>query len=195
MKRIWQALLLAAVAIIAVLLIGHCVENRLGEARFANWGSWLTGIGSVLFALTALITGLLAVKEYGNRVSTAKARWLFELFEKFYEKPSYKEIRGMIDYDNMEAIVGAIRKDEAKDGVFSAEQKNLFDKFTDYLNFFEMVAYWKSRRQLDQGDIDAMFEYYLKRLIEVDKGKEIRNYLEKEGFENLSRLLLEYEER
>jgi hypothetical protein len=58
-----------------------------------------------------------------------------------------------------------------------------------------MVAYWKSQRQLDQGDIDAMFEYYLKRLIEVDKGKEIRNYLEKEGFENLSRLLLEYEER
>ena len=40
-----------------------------------------------------------------------------------------------------------------------------------------------------------MFEYYLKRLIEVDKGEEIRKYLKKEGFENLHKLLLEYAEK
>jgi len=171
------------------------MEHHLGGVRFSNWGAYLTGAGSVLLVLVAAFTATTAVKEYKNRVAAEKARWLFELFEKFYENDSYKEIRRKIDYEETSVILDLIRKDQQSGWIPKEHEKEFFDKFTDYLNFFEMVAYWKSQRQLDQGDIDAMFEYYLKRLIEVDKGKEIRNYLEKEGFENLSRLLLEYEER
>lgn len=193
MKRIWPWVL-ATIILLLVVLVGRCMENRLGGVRFSNWGAYLTGAGSVLLVLVAAFTATTAVKEYKNRVAAEKARWLFELFEKFYENGSYKVVRQQIDYEETEAILNLIRKDEQSGWVPTKDEKQLFDEFTDYLNFFEMVAYWKSQGQLDQRDIDAMFEYYLERLVEVDKDKAIRNYLKKEGFEYLNKLLLEYEE-
>lgn len=42
-------------------------------------------------------------------------------------------------------------------------------------------------------DVAAVFDYYLK-LLTVQRNPEIRQYLKSAGFENLDKLLLEYED-
>lgn len=48
--------------------------------------------------------------------------------------------------------------------------------------------------QLTSADIRATFDYYLN-LLTKQRNPEIREYLKKGGFENLDKLLLEYESK
>ncbi|HSZ63113.1 MAG TPA: hypothetical protein VK828_15025 [Terriglobales bacterium] len=61
-------------------------------------------------------------------------------------------------------------------------------ELTDYLNFFEFVAYLESSRQLDEADVRALFSYYLDCL---KKHKEVAAYIQNQekGFEYLRRNL------
>jgi len=76
-------------------------------------------------------------------------------------------------------------------GPFSQHERDLFDDFTDYLNFFEYIAYLQERGQLDQRDVDAMFDYYLRSL---KRHPEICEYAGQNGFERLKSLLATIEE-
>ena len=71
------------------------------------------------------------------------------LYEKFYEKSDLKEIRNTLDCDDDVTleITRLIREQSAK--------------FTDYLNFFEFVAFLSKSGQLNYGEIDDLFGYYL----------------------------------
>ncbi|MFQ5664615.1 MAG: hypothetical protein ACE5HL_12385 [Terriglobia bacterium] len=184
--------------LVAVLVLAISLGKDLEQ--LATWGTFLTGIGTVGFSAAALYAAFQGLKEYKLRsqaekrqTELEKARWLSQLFERFYEKDTYKEIRQKIDFGRIADILALIRKDGEENPEFSSEEKNLFDLFTDYMNFFEFVAYLKEQlKQLTAKDIEAMFQYYLERIAQVDKSSEIRKYLEREGFGNLSGLLVKY---
>lgn len=192
MRNIALAIFVIALILVVAVAIGMCMDSRLDAGRFTAWGTYLAGAGTIVLAVAAIVTGVLAIREYRSRNQAEKVKWLFELFEKFYERDTYKAIRKRIDYDNLDDIREAARQESQGEARLSDTQKVLLDQFTDHLNFFEMIAYLQQEEQLTRDDIKAMFQYYLTRLLQVDQSSEIRGYIKEQGFENLDRLLLEY---
>lgn len=189
-------LILLAIFMILVVGIGIFLKICEDEKALNDWGTFLTGAGTMGLVGAALYAAIAALQEYRERSRGAerkrilqKAQWLTQLFQRFYEGDTYKDIRRKFDYDEMEALLALIRKDKDPKSTFGSDEQVLFDRFTDFLNFFEFVAYLKELKQLDTDDIKAMFEYYFERIVEVDQTGEIREYLSRSGFGNLQRML------
>ena len=99
----------------------------------------------------------------------------------FFVDPNYREMKTLLDCDGVE--------EEAKlEAVVRAESP----EFTDFLNFFELVAYLDNIETITRDDTEALLGYYLNRL--HDKGC-VWSYIRKtsNGFENLRKLLTERE--
>ena len=98
------------------------------------------------------------------------------LYEKFYEATTLKQMRDRLDclneLDSVNEIV--IREEPA---------------FTDYLNFFEFIAFLKASRQLKDSEIEALFGYYLNCLKRHDRVKQYISNPEN-GYEGLAKLLI-----
>jgi hypothetical protein len=170
---------------------GYCIHLKLGSDSLNAWGAYLSGCGALTLALAAIVAGFLAINDYRSRVLAEKSNWFLQLYEKLFENPQYKYVRRKLDYGDTDEIKMLIHRD-AQSLEFTEAQQTIFDEFTDYLNFFEFIAHLKEIGQVTSEDIRATFDYYLKLLTKA-RNPEIRQYLEKEGFENLDRLLLEYE--
>ncbi len=187
-----------ALLVIALLLyvtgvgyVGYCLHLKLGSEALSAWGAYITGSATLLLALAAVLGGSLAYSDYRTRAVAEKSKWILQLYEKLFEEGQLKDVRRQLDYDDTEEIKALIQADEER-RVFTLDQQGKFDKFTDYLNFFELIARLKALGQLTDDDISATFDYYLK-LLTVQRNPEIRKYLDKEGFENLGTLLRDYE--
>jgi hypothetical protein len=61
--------------------------------------------------------------------------------------------------------------------------------FTDYLNFFEFIAFLKASRQLKDPEIEALFGCYLNCLKRHDRVKQYISNPEN-GYEGLAKLLV-----
>jgi hypothetical protein len=61
--------------------------------------------------------------------------------------------------------------------------------FTDYLNFFEMVCFLVSEKELHDTQVLAIFQYYLSCLV---KHESVTLYINTHGFEYLDRFLKEH---
>jgi hypothetical protein len=66
--------------------------------------------------------------------------------------------------------------------------KEELSTFTDYLNFFELVAFLADTKQLGEKDVMSLFNYYLKCL---KRHTAVRDYLSdsRNGFEHLTGFL------
>ena len=98
-----------------------------------------------------------------------------QLYEKFYEANNYKRIRQVLDCDpGSKEVNGLVQSEEAE--------------FTDYLNFFEFVAFLAESGQLTAQQVDTLFSYYLKNL---KKHAPVQDYVndQRKGFEKLRKLL------
>lgn len=128
---------------------------------------WVTPLGMLIAAFWALWT-------YHKSVRLARARWMKELYEKFYEQPQQKDVREQLDSG-----------DEKKIFKLVTEESPLF---TDYLNFFEFLGYLEKSKQVSRDDILGLFRYYLQNL---KAHPEILDYVEdpKNGFEGLRKML------
>ncbi|HEX5482852.1 MAG TPA: hypothetical protein VFZ08_09540 [Terriglobia bacterium] len=103
-----------------------------------------------------------------------RAKWIKDLYEKFYERNDLKAVRDLVDSGDRAKIAELVGKEESH--------------FTDYLNFFEFLGYLEESKQVQRKDILGIFHYYLASL----KGdKEISRYVNdtKNGFEMLRKLL------
>ena len=180
-------LLLLPVAIAS----GYGIHLKLGSEALNAWGAYLSGCGALSLSLATIVAGFLAVSDYRKRGLAEKSKWLLQLYEKLFEDGQFKDVRRKLDYGDTDEIKMLIHRD-AQGLPFSEAQQATFDLFTDYLNFFEFIARLKEIGQLTSADIDATFNYYLILLTKL-RNPEIRQYLKKEGFENLDKLLLEYE--
>lgn len=175
------------------IVSGYWIHLKLGGEALNAWGTYLSGCAALALALAAIVAGSVGISDYRNRVLAEKSKWLLQLYEKLFENPQYKDVRRKLDYSDTEEIKSLIALDAAG-SEFAQDQQTKFDAFTDYLNFFEFIARLKVIGQLSSEDINATFDYYLN-LLTKTRNPEIRQYLAKEGFENLDKLLLEYESK
>ena len=115
------------------------------------------GIAAIFVAVSAVSAFL----QYRSATRTRRAEWLLALFERFFEKDLYRDVR------------------RAGENVDDAERWN------DYLNFFELISYFEEQGHLTRSDITVMFDYWLR---ELDH-PEVRQSLQEQGFEKLDRYL------
>jgi hypothetical protein len=135
----------------------------------------------MIYQVVAIIAALGALWVYRRNSRLERTRWASSLYEKFYENERYKKIREALDVPtNSDSVNGLVIEEKAE--------------FTDYLNFFELVAYLKKSKQLRDEDVEALFDYYLKCLNRHDR---VRTYIDNEenGYENLHMLLKKSDEK
>jgi hypothetical protein len=135
----------------------------------------------VIGSIVALSTAGFAVFTYFKNSRTKAAEFLLTLHKTFFVDSTYQAMKTLLDCDGAE--------EEAK---LKAAVDVETPEFTDFLNFFELVAYLDSIKTLDRADTEALLGYYLNRLRE--KGP-VWAYIRKSshGFEHLRRLLTERE--
>lgn len=130
----------------------------------------VAGVASVVLALSVVA----AFMQYTRGLKVQRAQWLVDLFEKFYEKDAYREVRRYVDWTEQSSVRAAM-----------SEDPDFEQKCTDYFNFFELIAYLEQIGELKREDVDAMFRYW------IDQLRPFQGYLAEYGYENLVQLLRE----
>ena len=123
---------------------------------------------------TALAAGFAAFV-YSRNSTLERAKWASSLYDKFYQATTLKQMRDRLDCLNDSDSVNEI--------VIREEPS-----FTDYLNFFEFIAFLKASKQLKDSEIEALFGYYLDCLNRHDRVKQYISNPEN-GYEGLADLL------
>jgi hypothetical protein len=143
-----------------------------------TWKDTLDIVSTIAGTFSAIGTVLaagFAAFVYHRNSAFERARWASSLYEKFYEATTLKQLRDRLDClrdsDSVNEIV--IREEPA---------------FTDYLNFFEFIAFLQSSKQLRDSEIEALFGYYLDCLNRHDRVKQYVSNPEN-GYEGLAKLL------
>lgn len=139
---------------------------------------WFRGWATTehLYQTCAALAAIWAVKTYRRNSVIERARWMSSLYSKFYEQEDLKVTREMLDSElPTSAEVQELVKEEKSN-------------FTDYLNFFEFMAYLNECGQLSISDIRALFDYYLRAMW---KHEAVRKYIldDKNGYDHLKKLL------
>jgi hypothetical protein len=135
----------------------------------------LQDIAKIVSYVGPTIAAFWALYVYWSGARRERAKWAESLYSRFFEKKELKEIREVLDCDPGSPEVAMLVTKESPE-------------FTDYLNFFELVAYLEESRQLKPKDVKALFEYYLGCL---KKHQPVMDYISgrSNGFEHLRRLL------
>jgi DUF2934 family protein len=143
------------------------------------------GAGVTIFkdivTILAAPAAVIAYLTYLTSVRQKRAEMLDKLYERFYEKEHYQEIRRLLDYTpagDYERLKLALN-DELDD-------HHLCERFVNYLNFFEHIASLEQLGQLKREEIVKLFHYYLELICRRDF---VRAFVRKQGFENLDALL------
>jgi hypothetical protein len=148
----------------------------LAEMNLTDWGvlsEVFRNIASGIAALGALAAAIVAVVTFRRNSKLDRARWALNLYEKFYEKKELKETRDVLDCEaDGEQINKLVLEGKAD--------------FTDYLNFFEFVAFLQHNKQLQNREVEDLFGYYLGCL---KRHERVRKYSREEGYERLDELL------
>jgi hypothetical protein len=195
MRSLWQPVLVWILVSSAAVGCGYALHWKMGMEQLGAWGSFLAGAGTLVLGFGAIYATFHGTQEYRARTDSDRLKWLSQLQVEFFESKIFLLIRQKIDYDEMDDIFALIQRDRLPDAQFGQSEKELFDKFTDYLNFFEFIAYVRFEKQMLKKDVAALFDYYLRRLGEIHRAAELLSYLKENNFENLHKLLVEYKER
>jgi len=140
---------------------------------------WIFFNAERISSLMAAAGVLGAVRIYYRKSALERATWLSNLYTKFYEAPDLKRIRKALDDNPPDAP-------EIEDLVGSEDSD-----LTDYLNFFEFMAYLERRGELRKKDVEALFDYYLRLL---SKHKDVRKYVldDRNGYGYLKTLIARF---
>lgn len=149
------------------------------------------GIGPIVvsFLSGSALVGFLAFR---NQLRLQKIKWLQELYADFYSSDRYKQVRQRIDFEDIDSLIFLLQKSDNDPKSLTQEERTEVDQLTDYLNFFEWIAFLEKKKQFSFEDLDDLFKYYLVRLLQVDKGQHLRKYIKENGYEQLHRLLNHY---
>jgi len=190
-----QIKLIVPVSVVALsITIIIYIASTLATDRLSGWGSFMAGLGTLIISVGAIYAATVALAEFRENTQVAKAKWLSELFEKLFVDGEFKKMRQKIDFDDIEDIRDLIIRELAWHHIsapekFTPNERDLLDCFTDYLNFFEFIGVLRSMGRLTDDDVKSLFDYYIRRLVDVDTDQWIRKYLSALGFENLIYLL------
>jgi hypothetical protein len=128
-----------------------------------------------IYYIAASIAALGALFVYQKNSKFERARWASQLYESFYQKDNLKGIRDKLDC--------AADSDEVKQLVAQEDAQ-----FTDYLNFFEFIAFLKTTKQLGDSEVEDLFGYYLNCL---NRHADVRKYILnlENGYEGIAKLI------
>ena len=132
-------------------------------------------ITQIASSFAGIVAAFWALYVYRSNSRRERARWAEAVYERFYERAELKVVREKLDCIPGDTGVAQLVAEEIAD-------------LTDYLNFFEFVAYLESSRQLATADVEALFNYYLGCL---KKHREVAAYIQdhEKGFEHLRKIL------
>lgn len=136
-----------------------------------------TGVAGVM---AAIVGGIIAIATYQRDVRIKQTDWLYQLFEKFYEKPQYKTVRRILDNEQSPDFA------RLRDAVERLDDTQHHEEFVDFLNFFEFICNLVEDKRMKRADMDQLFDYYLNMLSERDF---VVTYAATQGFEALHREL------
>jgi hypothetical protein len=136
---------------------------------------WWKDFAEMAFYVVAIGSAIAAVIAYRQNSRLERARWVTTLFEKFYHNVAMKKICAILDEEKTTPEIRELVEKEDSE-------------FTDYLNFFEYVAYLARSGQMRRVDVETLFEYYLRCM---RRHLTVRDYIDdpKNSFEQLSWLL------
>lgn len=133
-------------------------------------------IAATISAVGTAVAAGFAAFVYRRNSALERAKWASTLYEKFFEATTLKQMRDKLDcWNDSEAVNEIIIKEEPA--------------FTDYLNFFEFIAFLKTSKQLTASEIESLFGYYLDCLCRHDRLKQYISDAE-HGYEGLAKLLM-----
>jgi len=139
-----------------------------------SWSDAIKSVAESVSFVAAALAAVFAAVDFRKKVRLERARWMRDLYEKFYERVDLKAIRDKLDDGDAAEIEELVKHEDSG--------------FTDYLNFFEFLAFlWKSGQIKEQEVLD-LFDYYLKNL---RYQRTVWEYIENpaRGFERLHVLL------
>lgn len=119
-------------------------------------------IVQVASSAAGIFAAFWALRVYSSNSRRERARWAESLYARFYETAELKMTRDKLDCASGDPAVARLVTEESSE-------------LTDYLNFFEFVAYLQSSRQLEEADVQALFNYYLDCL---KRHKEVAAYVQ-----------------
>jgi len=133
---------------------------------------YLAGSIASLGTLAAAFTALWV---YRKNSRLERARWAWDLYKSFYQEKDLKEVRDQLDCSAGSQTVTELVTEEGS-------------QFTNYLNFFEYIAFLKNAKQLKDSEVHDLFGYYLNCLKRHDS---VRAYIVRpeNGYEGLVKLL------
>ena len=139
--------------------------------------AWAKTLAPILLAAVPIVTLVFAVRTYRLNSRTKVAEFLLKLHQSFFVDATYSKMRQTLDDESPTgpATIAALVAQEPID-------------FTDFLNFFELVAYMSKRGDLRQPDVDALFGYYL-RILTTNPDLHAYITIKSKSFEHLNALL------
>ncbi len=144
-----------------------------------GWIEIWKAVAQPLYYTVAIVAAFGAYLTYRSNSRRERAKWAVQLYDKFYEGTRYKAVREQLDCASDSADVQKLVRDETPE-------------FTDYLNFFELVAFLAETKQLSKDEVLRLFDYYLKCLKKHSAVVAYLNTKEK-GFEQLNAFLIKTE--
>ncbi len=133
---------------------------------------------TLAIAATAAFVGL---RTYVRNMRTRRAEFLTSLHKNFFVDDTYKATRAILDDESPE---GEASREKLVTGQDAA--------FTDFLNFFELTAYFAVLGAFKQEDVMALLGYYLRVL---KRSGPVYRYIcdRRNDFEHLQGLLAKLE--
>ena len=140
---------------------------HLDIAKAVQMGSYIAGVFAAFWA----------VMVYQSNSRRERARWAESLYSRFFEREDLKHVRDLLDCNSGDPQVSELVTTETS-------------SWTDYLNFFEFMAYLQTSKQLSGRDVQALFGYYLECL---KRHREVVAYIrnKEKGYEYLRKSLLD----
>jgi len=135
-------------------------------------------VAQIFSSVAGGTVALFAYFVYRSNSRRERARWVENLYSRFFEKNELKQIRDDLDCAANDAKVSALVQEEGA-------------AWTDYLNFFELVAYLRESEQLEEADVTALFQYYLRC---IKRHRAVLAYIndETKGFKYLRKLVSKF---
>jgi hypothetical protein len=143
-----------------------------------NWKTRVEIFYLMAATVSAVGTSLAAVFAafvYRRNSALERVKWASNLYERFYEATTLKQMRDRLDcLNDVDSVNEIVIREEST--------------FTDYLNFFEFIAFLNTSKQLKDSEINALFGYYLDCLNRHDR---VKRYISnpENGYEGLANLL------
>jgi len=134
----------------------------------------LRAVVEIIGMTVTLAGGFWAIWTYRQSLMLQRAKWVEDLYDKFYEHSELKEVRNLLDSDDDQQIRSMVVKESPA--------------FTDYLNFFEFLGYLWESKQIKAAEIRGLFDYYHRNL---RRNEAVAAYIADptKGFEKLQKLL------